>query len=57
MNLLAHVDSALETAQMDAISALRAFFLLAAATVWSPRGDQPHQPLSAQANRAPCLNP
>ncbi|KAJ5364118.1 uncharacterized protein N7496_009831 [Penicillium cataractarum] len=32
MDLLAHVDSALEAAHMDAIDALRAFFLLAAAT-------------------------
>jgi hypothetical protein len=46
MDLLAHVDSALEAAHMDAIDALRAFFLLAAATVRPPRGDQPshHSP-------------
>jgi hypothetical protein len=57
MNLLAHVESALEAAHMDAIDALRAFFLLAAATVRSPRSDQPYQPLPAQANPALCLNP
>lgn len=28
------VDNALEAAGMDAVDALRAFFLLAAATVW-----------------------
>lgn len=50
MDLLAHVDSALEAANMDAIDALRAFFLLAAATVRSPRGDQPHQPLPTRTS-------
>jgi hypothetical protein len=46
MDLLAHVDTAMEAAQMDAIDALRAFFLLAAATVRPPRGALPHQSLS-----------